>query len=284
MHQEATLNGFKVRRLLGYAPNISWRAAAKLNKVHGPPSFYLVEGLSEHHDTAFDLDLNENEHFRNDRGFYDEAGVLQAYEPRERESWESAYASKHEAWNQRHDVEYKRPVSTRFYPAPAAEVVNKSLKGTKSAWRIDHHGVSELLSYREHRQACRHSLETLTTKQQSSRQLPEAPLYHASLKTVQKNLLEREHLITLGRRAALDADEAEVLAYADLDVPETVLELFEQQVEETFGKAPCGVVAALAQARLEARDYATQNEQYVQGLAAFGGCVAGYSLKTCGSC
>ena len=271
MHQEPSLDGFKVRRLLGYAPDISWQAAAKLNKVHGPPSFTLVEEPPPHHDEAFDLDVNENEHFRDDRGDYDEAGVLQPYEPRERESWESAYASKHEAWNKRHDVEYQRTVPIRFYPASAAEVVNKSLKGTKATWRIDHHGVSELLHYRDHRQACQRTLETLAAKQHLSRQLPEAPLYHASLKTVQRNLLEREHLITLGRRAELDADETEVLAYADIDVPETVLELFEQQVEETSGKAPCGVVAALAQARLEAQEHILQNRRYVQGLAVLEG-------------
>lgn len=126
MHREATLDGFKVRRLLGYAPDISWQAAAKLNKVHGPPEVYLVEELPNPIDKAFDLDPNESEHFRDDRGVYDEAGVLQPYEPRERESWETAYARKHEAWNKRHEVEFKRSVPTRFYPAQAAEVVNKS--------------------------------------------------------------------------------------------------------------------------------------------------------------
>lgn len=126
--------------------------------------------------------------------------------------------------------------------------------------------MSELLRHREHHQACQRSLETLTAKQHLSRQLPEAPLYHASLKTVQKHLLECEHLITLGRRAELDADEAEVLTYADVDVPETNLELFEQ-VKETSGKAPCGVIAALAQARIEAQEHTIQNQRYVQGLA-----------------
>ncbi len=267
MHREPSLDGFKVRRLLGYAPDISWRAAAKLNRVHGPPHFTLVEETEDPRDEAFDLDMNENEHFRDDRGFYDEAGVLQPYEPRVRESWESAYANKHEAWNKVHDVEFKRPVSTRFYPAPAAEGV-KGFKGSKPTWRIDHHGVSEVLHLRDHRRVCQRSLETLTAKQHLARQLPDAPLYHADLKTVQKNLLEREHMLTLGRRAELDADEAEVLACAERDVPETVLELLEQQVEETSGKTPRGIIAALAQERIKAEEHAVQNQRYVQGLAA----------------
>ena len=268
LHGEATVDGFKVRKLLGYAPDISWRAAAKLNWLHGPPTFYLVEESEERCDEAFDLDMNENEHFRDDRGWYDDAGNLQPYQPHEHQSWENAYASKLEAWNKTHTRDHAPSVRSIFYSAPAAEMVNQGLKKTRTAWRIDHHGVSTLLRLRDERQTRLRELEHLTARPKTFCQLPDAPLYHADLKTAQQNLLEHEHVVTLQRRAQLDADEAEVLAYADLDVPETHLELLEQQVEETTGKAPCGVIAALAAERINARQYAERNLQYVDGLAA----------------
>lgn len=269
MRQEARLDGFTVRRLLGYAPDISWQAAASLNRVHGPPAFYLAPESEEPRDEAFDLDPNENEHFRDDRGFYDGAGVLRP--PREApESWEGGYATREEAWNRMRRAEYRVPAPTRFFPAPAAEPLNLGLERAKARWRIDHHGVAELLRDRAHRQRCQRELEHLRARQQMARALPEAPLYHADLKRVRQNLLEREQLITLGRRAELDADEEEVLAHAELDVPETILELLEQQVEETAGKAPRGLVAALAQARLEARERAECARRYLRGLAALG--------------
>lgn len=268
MHQEPTLDGFQVRRLLGYAPNVSWRAAARLNQLHGPPSFYLVPEPEDPRDDAFDLDLNENEHFRDDRGFYDEAGVLQPFRSQEPECWETGYASREEAWNRTHSADVQVPVPTRFYPASAAKLLNRGLGRTQTKWRIDHHGVSELLRHREHRHGCQCDLEHLEVRQQQARALPDAPLYHADLKTAQKNLLEREHIITQSRRAELEADEAEVLAYADTDVPETLLELLEQQVEETAGKASCGLIAALAAERIKSLGHAEKNRQYVRGLAA----------------
>ena len=268
MDGEPTVDGFRVRKLLGYAPDISWRAAAKLNRLHGPPTFYLVEASEERRDEAFDLNMNENEHFRDDRGWYDDAGNLQPYQPHEHQSWENAYASKLEAWNKTHTRYHAPSVRSIFYPAPAAEMVNQGLKKTRIAWRIDHHGVSTLLRLRDERQVRLQELEHLTSRQKAFRQLPDAPLYHADLSKAQQNLLEHEHVVTLGRRAELDADEAEVLAYAEHDVPETPLELLEQQVEETTGKAPCGVIAALATERMKAQKHAEHNYRYVQGLAA----------------
>lgn len=268
MRQEATLDGFKVRKLLGYAPDISWRAAARLNRVHGPPSFYLVEASKERRDDAYDLDPNENEHFRDDRGWYDDAGNLQPYQHREPQSWEDAYASRLEAWNKTHTRDFAPSAGVIFYPAPAAEVVNRGLERTEVAWRIDHHGVSMLLRLRDERRVRQRELERLTSRQQPFRQLPAAPLYHADLTKAQQNLLEHERVVTLKRRAELDADEAEVLACAERDVPETILELLERQVEETTGKAPRGVIAALARERLSARQHAERNRRYVDALAA----------------
>ena len=268
LHQEASPDSLKVRRLLGYCTDIGWRAAAKLNRVHGPPTFYFVEEPEERYDGVFDLDPNENEHFRDDRGFYDEAGVLQPFEPRAHTGWETAYKSRHEAWNEQGDVESQPPAPNRFYPAPAAEPLNRGLESTKAVWRIDHHGVSTLLGLRDHRQSCQRTLQALEVRQSRARALPEAPLYYATPKEVQRNLREGERLFTLRRRMELEADEAEVSAHAERDVPETILELLEQQVEELSRKAPRGLVAALAEERMKAREHAEGNRRYVDGLAA----------------
>lgn len=264
LHQEATLDSFKVRKLLGYSPSISWQAAAKLNRVHGPPFFYLVPANDAYEDTAYNLDLNENEHFRNDAGTYDEAGHLKPFVYKEAETWENAYASKVEAWNCTRANWYSIPTPKYFYPASPALPITGS-KQQKAYWHIDHHAVAELFRYRDHCQSCQQTLELLNLRQQDNRVLPKAPLYYANVRTAKK--LELEKQSTLEHRAKLEADDQEVLAHHVSDVPETILELFEQQVEELKGKAPCGLIAALAQARLEAKENTLQNDIYLQGLA-----------------
>ena len=266
LHREETLDSFRVRKLLGYAPTISWQAAAKLNRVHGPPYFYFVPAHEHYEDTAHDLDLNDSEHFRDDTGTYDDAGILQPFDHKDPESWEAAYRTQVEAWNSNHSHWYTIPRPTCFYPARPATPIRRP-KGQRARWQIDHHGVSELLRYRDHCQHCQQSLENLKQRKANTRVLPQAPLYHANLKTAAKRLLEEERMITIGRRAKLDADDAEVLEHAEADVPETILELFEQQVKELKGKAPKGLMAALAQARLEASENDQQNTIFHKGLA-----------------
>ena len=263
LHAEATLDGFKVRKVLGYSATISWRAAAKLNRVHAPPFFYLVPQDETPVDKVWNLDMNENEHFRDDRGEYDDAGKLQPYNCKERDSWEAGYASRNEAWNQAHIKHYRVPTPVYFYPACPALPVKRLERKT---WRIDHHGVAETLRQREDKQRCQRDLARLHARQ-TARVLPDAPLYHADLNRSAQALLEREHIVTLGRRAELDADAFEVSAHADTDVPETICHLLEQQVEEVTGKAPRGLIAALADARLQSQKYTRHNQQYVQGLA-----------------
>ena len=267
MQQEATLDGFKVRKLLGYSASISWRAAAKLNRVHAPPFFYFVPVSEDPIDTSHDLNPDENEHFRNDNGSYDEAGILQPFKPKQSEQWETAFGSRVEAWNADPFSYYQVPTPKYFYPASPATPIRAS-KGKKARWHIDQHGVSELLRYRDHCQSCQQALKHLALRQEKAKALPEAPLYQADLKTAAKHLLEREYALSLARRLRLDADDAEVLAYAQTDVSESILQLLEQQVEELSGKAPSGLIAALAKARLEAKEQMKQAQRFAFGLAA----------------
>ena len=262
LRRDETLEGFKVRKLLGYTSSISWQAAAKLNRVHAPPYFYFVPENERLEDTAHDLDLNANEHFRNDTGTYDDAGILTSFSRQDPETWETAYRTQVEAWNSNHSYGYRVPTPTRFYPASPATPIRGS-KGQSSRWHIDHHGVSELLRYRDHCERCQKALKRLKQREDA---LPKAPLYHARLKSAANELLETERIITLGRRAELDADDAEVLEHAERDVPETILELFEQQVKELKGKAPKGLIAALAKARLEASENDKQNVIFHRSL------------------
>ena len=66
----------------------------------------------------------------------------------------------------------------------------------------------------------------------------------------------------------LVADDAEVRAHQFTDVPETIVTLLEQQLKEGDRKAPKGVVAALAHARLEASELANRVSEQARGLLA----------------
>jgi len=69
------------------------------------------------------------------------------------------------------------------------------------------------------------------------------------------------------RAELLAADDAEVRVHRETDVPETIVDLLETQLENVERKAPKGVVAALAHARLEAKENAKRISQSVRGLA-----------------
>ena len=70
------------------------------------------------------------------------------------------------------------------------------------------------------------------------------------------------------RRELLAADDAEVRTHQFTDVPETIVTLLEQQLKEGESKAPKGVVAALAHARLEASELAKRVSEQARGLLA----------------
>ncbi len=193
------------------------------------------------------------------------------------DTWENAFGSKHEAWNQTHERDHAQPKRTLFYPAPAARILNRGLKRSRPSYRIDSHGVSQTLRHKHERDAHAKALASLEARQQQGRKLPEAPLYHAnpSNNTLDKNeweayqaALNEEQVLTVARQAELTADANEVLAHALTDVPQTILELLEEQVRETRAKAPKGVVAALARARLEAQEVAAEIQRHLQGMAA----------------
>jgi len=78
------------------------------------------------------------------------------------------------------------------------------------------------------------------------------------------------------RQALLDADDAEVTDNAEADVPETVVYMLEQQLKDVGRKAPKGVVAALAHARLEASRNAKRISEQVRGLADLEAAVAAH--------
>ena len=68
------------------------------------------------------------------------------------------------------------------------------------------------------------------------------------------------------RRELLAADDAEVREHAQSDVPETIVTLLETQLEQGERKAPKGVVAALAHARLEAAKNAQMIPSIMDGF------------------
>ena len=70
------------------------------------------------------------------------------------------------------------------------------------------------------------------------------------------------------RRELIKADDAEVRAHQFTDVPETIVTLLEQQLKEGDRKAPKGVVAALAHARLEASELAKRVSEQARGFLA----------------
>ena len=68
------------------------------------------------------------------------------------------------------------------------------------------------------------------------------------------------------RRELIKADDAKVRDEAEADVPETIVTLLETQLEQGESKAPKGVVAALAHARLEAAKNARMIPSTMDGL------------------
>jgi len=101
----------------------------------------------------------------------------------------------------------------------------------------------------------------------------DAPLYHAEAKGLSKlawSLRELtlclENAKSLQHTAELKADAEEVELHADLDAP-SILELLEEQVRNVAHKAPKGVIAALAQARLEASENAKRALSFQNGLS-----------------
>jgi hypothetical protein len=244
-------------RVLGYPASITREQARRFEQAHYPPLVVLVEGPEAWTDPSHDLDLNQNEHFRDDRGSYDDAGVLQPPRAPGRAAWETAYRTKHEAWNGVREDEAARAyrVGGRFYPA---RVWSREYR------HVDGHGVMRLLELRDHLAACRKAVADLSRRQALAPRQPADGGWWTMSGPEREMLTAGEEL----RRRQLAYDDAEVAAHARVDVPESDLELLEEQVARTPGKAPCGLIAALAHARLAAWRRDEQRRWHQEGLKA----------------
>lgn len=244
---------FTLMRVLGYPADITRKQARVVERAHYPKFFSLREGPGELRDTAYDLDLNDNEHFRDDRGYYDDALVLRRL-PAEPETWEAGYATPEEAWNRVRTAELALPRGGRFYPAPL---------WSREYRRVDWHGAMRLLEHREHQESCsRESAELEKRRALAPRQPAAAPWWSLS-EAERENIRAGEEL----RRQQLAQEEAEVAATALQDVPLSDRELLEEQLQG-YRKAPKGLVAALAKERLAEQERQTKREQHRRGLAA----------------
>jgi hypothetical protein len=244
---------FTLMRVLGYPAGITRKQARVVERAHYPKFFRLHEGVGEVRDSAYDLDPNDNEHFRDDRGVYDDALVLRS-EATPKETWEAAFPTIEEAWNGVHAREQSLPRGGRFYPAPM---------WSREYRRVDWHGAMHLLEHREHRESCQRELKELEQRRAlAPRQPAEAPWWSLS-ETGRETIRAGQEL----RRQRLAEEAAEVEAAALEDVPMTDCELLEDQLRG-FRKAPKGLVAALARERLAEQGRQAKREQYQRGLAA----------------
>jgi hypothetical protein len=244
---------FTLMRVLGYPADITRKQARVVERAHYPKFFRLNEGAGEVRDLAYDLDPQQNEHFRDDRGFYDDAMVLRSHGAPE-ETWEAAYSTIEEAWNGVHAREEALPRGGRFYPAPL---------WSREYRRVDWHGAMRLLEHREHREACRKELAELEQRRAlAPRQPAEAPWWSLS-ETERENIRAGAEL----RRQKLAEEAAEVEATVLEDVPLTDVQLLEDQLKG-FSKAPKGLVAALARERLAEQEREAKLAQHQRGMVA----------------
>ncbi len=247
---------FSLMRVLGYSGDITRKQATLVEKAHFPPFIVLVEEPEEPNDTSQDLDPNDNEHFRDDSGEYDDAGILQPKLIRQKEGWENAYRTKHEAWNGNDEKEAAKAYrfGGRFHP---------DRLWSKAYSRVDWHGAMRVLEYRHHSAACQQAMQAFVHRQALGPRPADGSWWTLSYRE-QAAL----HLTAFKRRQQIDADDVEVQVHALTDVPETDLELLEEQLRTVQGKAPRGLVGALARERLAASERAQYFQQQEAGLAA----------------
>ena len=247
---------FALMRVLGYSRDITRKQATLIEKAHFPPFIVVVEEPEEPKNTSQDLDPNDNEHFRDDSGEYDDAGVLQPKVMRQQEGWENAYSTKYEVWNRTDEKEAAEAYrfGGRFYPERL---------WSKAYGRIDWHGAMRVLEYRHHSEACQRATEATVRRQA----LGPSPV-DGSWWCLSRRERVALQLSALKRRQQLDADELEVQMHAFSDVSQTDLELLEEQVKATQGKVPHGLIAALASERLKYQHHAETIRQNREGLDA----------------
>ncbi len=223
----------KLMWVLGYAADITREQARLIERAHFPKFIVLVEPPEERRDTSYDLDAQQNEHFRDDRGEYDTAGVLQApsYRP-----------GSEEAWYEYHEV---------------GGIGSPDCRWSKAYRRISYSGAARTQHSKDYKARCVAEIERY---QQRAALGPNPPAY--------VGYSNEEIDAAAAHHDQLKLDEVEVRRYAITDAPETTLELLERELAETPGKAPKGLIAALAKERLAARRQAELHRQHVEGMAA----------------
>jgi hypothetical protein len=210
-------------RVLGYPADITREQARVIERAHFPKFIVLTEPIKERRDTAYDLDPQENEHFRDDSGEYDTAGVLQARSSCRQESWENAFSARHEAWNATHEHEAAK--AFRF-----GGISSPDCRCSKAYRRISYSGAARAQHSRDYQAQLAAELKRY---QQRVALGPNPPSFRGYSDTEIKALREA----AADRRNLLDADEAEVRRYALADAPETDLELLERELKGTPRKA-----------------------------------------------
>lgn len=250
-HEQGQHDTFSLRCLLGYRADTTREQARRIERAHYPKFIRITDPEHPPMDTSYDLEPQENEHFRNDRGFYDDRGTLTPYQPQPSRSWESAYATREEAWNGVHIEDARQKFGGRAYPGRLWSL---------ECNRKDLHGVARWYEIRDHQQACERALMDLERRQQL---VPRKDAPWWDMKDKDRQALQQRWR---ARRATLDRDDAEVAAHAHKDVPESDLRLLEAQVKACSGNAPRGVIGALAQARLEARTREEAIRRQQEGL------------------
>lgn len=228
---------FSLMKVLGYPADIGWQEAERVWKRHSGPRGFRILSPTRILDRSHEARAKDNEHFRDDRGSYDDAGVLRKVQ--RRESWEDAYATRLQAAN-------------RDPRIGSYETTRRS--------RTD--GEVGLAEVEDHHRQLEQAKASLAKRQAAAPRKPvDTPWW--SLKAAEREAL----LLAEGVRARVLKDEAtEVAEHALTDVPQTVLELLEEQLGEVEGKAPRGLVGAVARERLTARERQAHLWQQQVGL------------------
>jgi hypothetical protein len=232
---------FSLMRVLGYPADITWEQAERVWARHSGPRGFRLFSPARVIDRSHDLKAWDNEHFRDDRGSYDDAGVLRKV--RRRETWESAYATRLQAANR--DPRIGRYGISR---------------------RIRSIGEVGLAEIEDHHRRLEQARASLAQRQVTApRQPAEAPWWQ--LRADEREMLRLQENL---RARVLQDEDAEVADHALADVPQSMLELLEEQLAEVEGKAPRGLVGAVARERLAAleRKKAIQQETGLEALTA----------------
>ena len=192
----------------------AWKQAAEIEKETALPNFVVVDEVWIK-DKSSDMDLQDNPHFRNEN-------LPETYQPELLETKVVGFEVE--------EVEAK-PISEVHVPV---------------------YNVEPKINYKVDR--------GLTEKETHINQEYLEDLYELDRKSWNKEILDfldkflkKEIKIRnqIEHSQQLIADEQEVENYAEIDSG-SILSLLEEQIQQTQGKAPCGVVGALAQARVEA--------------------------------